>query len=165
MVFFTIKQQTYCFFSFRFPVCRWSLYTRCPVELSGEHHAKLTSPTWLPYSSPGPDLPGSLTHRLAASATASHHNSLQPVSTAAREPSKGENHTSSISVTSCRFFFPNMDPREKARWSRAYWRRNIIAGWVIRSICCLSLATKTWIPSFLRNNQHGALYPKKLKVG
>lgn len=57
---------------------------------------------------PGPDLPGSLTH----AATASHHSSLQPVSMAAREPSKGENHTSSISVTRCRFF-SNPDPREQ----------------------------------------------------
>lgn len=61
---------------------------------------------------PGPDLPGSLTHGLAAAATASHHSSLQPVSTAAREPSKGENRTSSISVTRCRFF-SDPDPREQ----------------------------------------------------
>lgn len=111
---------------------------------------------------PGPDLPGSLTHSLAAAATASHHSSLQPVSTAAREPSKGENHTSSISVTRCRFF-PTRTPESKGRWSRTYWKSNIIAGWVIRSICCLSLATTTWIPSFLRNNQYGGLYPKKVK--
>lgn len=61
---------------------------------------------------PGPDLPASLTHGLAAAATASHHSSLQPVSTAAREPSKGENRISSISVTRCRFF-SNPDPREQ----------------------------------------------------
>lgn len=36
----------------------------------------------------------------------------QPVSTAAREPSKEENPTSNISITSCRLF-SNMDPREK----------------------------------------------------
>lgn len=122
-------------------------------------HSSPLKSDWVPQ--PRLDLPGCLTHGLAAAVTASplSHCSLFP----AREPSKAEEPTSSIPVTSCRLF-SNIDPREKGEMIQ-----NILEDkhhrWVIRSICCLSLATKTWIPSFLWNNQHGAPYPKERKVG
>lgn len=92
-------------FSFRFPVCQ--LFQR--VWISQENITLSSTLQSGCVTQSGPDLPGSMTHGLA---TASHHSSLQPVSTAAREPSKGENRISSISVTRCRFF-SSPDPREQ----------------------------------------------------
>lgn len=50
-----LKLHLFRGFPFRFPVCHWSRYDSCSavpawVDLSGEHHAKLSSSVWLRYS-------------------------------------------------------------------------------------------------------------------